>query len=242
MASRAVPKPMGRGATYVEVADERATLWVAFLPFSASLGGPSSSPVPLAWVGPPRLKLRLGSAWALGRFWSRELGTGDGRCGPEGVTTWSVPLRARFSPVGQPAWASSVSALRPPLRSCCGTWSFCRTFTPPGPMGRDGPAGLPPRVGHRSSAARLCPPGGRRRTHGALLDAGCGTGEHTVLAARRGADALGIDVSPRAIEIARRKAAERGVGTIFQVLDALHLDTLGESCRHDRRQRAVPRL
>jgi SAM-dependent methyltransferase len=64
---------------------------------------------------------------------------------------------------------------------------------------------------------------------GALLDAGCGTGEHTILAARHGADALGIDVSPRAIEIARRKAAMRGVGTIFQVLDALRLDTLGES-------------
>ena len=32
---------------------------------------------------------------------------------------------------------------------------------------------------------------------GALLDAGCGTGEHTILAARQGADTLGIDVSPR---------------------------------------------
>jgi SAM-dependent methyltransferase len=63
---------------------------------------------------------------------------------------------------------------------------------------------------------------------GALLDAGCGTGEHTILAACRGAVALGIDVSPRAIEIARRKAAERGVETIFQVLDVLRLDTLGE--------------
>ncbi len=64
---------------------------------------------------------------------------------------------------------------------------------------------------------------------GALLDAGCGTGEHTILAARRGADALGIDVSARAIEIARRKAAERGVETVFGVLDALRLETLGES-------------
>ena|ERR1700677_4586416 len=63
---------------------------------------------------------------------------------------------------------------------------------------------------------------------GALLDAGCGTGEHTILAARRGARALGIDVSPLAIEIARRKAAQRGVDTSFQVLDALRLDTLGE--------------
>ncbi len=64
---------------------------------------------------------------------------------------------------------------------------------------------------------------------GALLDAGCGTGEHTILAACCGAGALGIDVSPRAIEIARRKAVERGVETRFQVLDALRLDALSES-------------
>jgi SAM-dependent methyltransferase len=64
---------------------------------------------------------------------------------------------------------------------------------------------------------------------GALLDAGCGTGEHTILAALHGARALGIDVSPRAIEIARRKAAERGIDTSFQVLDALHLDMLGQT-------------
>jgi SAM-dependent methyltransferase len=64
---------------------------------------------------------------------------------------------------------------------------------------------------------------------GALVDVGCGTGEHTILAARYGARALGIDVSWRAIEIARRKAAERSVGTSFQVLDALRLVTLGEA-------------
>jgi SAM-dependent methyltransferase len=64
---------------------------------------------------------------------------------------------------------------------------------------------------------------------GALLDAGCGTGEHTVLAALHGAHALGIDVSSRAIESARRKAAERGIDATFQVLDALHVDTLGQT-------------
>jgi SAM-dependent methyltransferase len=64
---------------------------------------------------------------------------------------------------------------------------------------------------------------------GALLDAGCGTGEHTILAALHGARALGIDVSPRAIEIARHKSAERGIDTSFQVLDALDLDGLGET-------------
>jgi len=64
---------------------------------------------------------------------------------------------------------------------------------------------------------------------GALLDAGCGTGEHTILAALHGARALGVDVSARAIETARRKAGERGSEAKFQVLDALHLDTLGET-------------
>jgi SAM-dependent methyltransferase len=64
---------------------------------------------------------------------------------------------------------------------------------------------------------------------GALLDAGCGTGEHTILATFHGARALGIDVSPRAIEVARQKAAERGADTSFRVLDALHLDSLGET-------------
>lgn len=64
---------------------------------------------------------------------------------------------------------------------------------------------------------------------GALLDAGCGTGEHTILAAGHGAEALGIDVSARAIGIARRKADERGVDARFEVLDALRVGGLGES-------------
>jgi SAM-dependent methyltransferase len=63
---------------------------------------------------------------------------------------------------------------------------------------------------------------------GDLLDSGCGTGEHTILAARSGARAFGIDISKVAIEAARRKALERGVDAHFQVLDALRLDSLGE--------------
>jgi SAM-dependent methyltransferase len=73
---------------------------------------------------------------------------------------------------------------------------------------------------------------------GRLLDAGCGTGEQTLLAASSGADALGVDVSPLAIERARGKAAARGVpaaaggqmGTArFGVADALSLGDLGQS-------------
>ena len=64
---------------------------------------------------------------------------------------------------------------------------------------------------------------------GSLLDAGCGTGEHTILAALHNANALGIDISRRAIEFGRRKAAERGVDAGFQVADVLHIDTLAEA-------------
>ncbi|MBO0776268.1 MAG: class I SAM-dependent methyltransferase [Actinobacteria bacterium] len=62
---------------------------------------------------------------------------------------------------------------------------------------------------------------------GRVLDAGCGTGEHALLAAARGADAVGIDMSPRAISQARRKAAGRGLSARFEVADALSLGQSG---------------
>jgi cyclopropane fatty-acyl-phospholipid synthase-like methyltransferase len=62
---------------------------------------------------------------------------------------------------------------------------------------------------------------------GRLLDSGCGTGENTLLAAERGADALGADFSPLAIERARGKAAERGIRARFEVADVLSLGQLG---------------
>jgi cyclopropane fatty-acyl-phospholipid synthase-like methyltransferase len=62
---------------------------------------------------------------------------------------------------------------------------------------------------------------------GRVLDAGCGSGEHALLAAARGADVVGVDVSPRAIERARRKAGERGLTVRFEVADALSLGELG---------------
>jgi cyclopropane fatty-acyl-phospholipid synthase-like methyltransferase len=62
---------------------------------------------------------------------------------------------------------------------------------------------------------------------GQLLDAGCGTGEHTLLAAARGAEATGVDISPRAVARARDKAAERGLLARFEVADVLSLGQLG---------------
>ena len=62
---------------------------------------------------------------------------------------------------------------------------------------------------------------------GRLLDSGCGTGENVLLAAARGAEALGVDISPQAIARARDKAAERGLTARFEVADALRLGQLG---------------
>jgi SAM-dependent methyltransferase len=62
---------------------------------------------------------------------------------------------------------------------------------------------------------------------GRLLDAGCGTGENTLLAASKGADAFGVDISPRAIQQARDKATERGIAARFEVADALNLGQFG---------------
>jgi SAM-dependent methyltransferase len=63
---------------------------------------------------------------------------------------------------------------------------------------------------------------------GRVLDVGCGTGEHTLMATSHGYEAVGVDLSVRAIELARAKATERGVEARFAVADALSLADLGE--------------
>jgi SAM-dependent methyltransferase len=63
---------------------------------------------------------------------------------------------------------------------------------------------------------------------GRVLDVGCGTGEHALMAAARGFDAIGIDAVPRAIGLAQRKARERGLAARFLVWDALKLSDLNE--------------
>jgi SAM-dependent methyltransferase len=62
---------------------------------------------------------------------------------------------------------------------------------------------------------------------GAVLDAGCGTGENALHVASLGLHVLGVDVAETALSIAREKAADRGIDADFAVADALHLDRLG---------------
>jgi SAM-dependent methyltransferase len=63
---------------------------------------------------------------------------------------------------------------------------------------------------------------------GRVLDSGCGTGEHALLAASLGFDTTGIDGAPLAIEKANEKARERGIDVRFVVGDVLDLAAFGE--------------
>jgi cyclopropane fatty-acyl-phospholipid synthase-like methyltransferase len=64
--------------------------------------------------------------------------------------------------------------------------------------------------------------------HGRVLDVGCGTGEHALMAAERGLDATGIDLAGAAIAAADAKARDRGLAVRFLVHDALGLPELGQ--------------
>ena len=59
-----------------------------------------------------------------------------------------------------------------------------------------------------------------------ILDVGCGSGEHALLAATTGLRVTGLDISPLAIERARAKARQRGVLVDFIVGDVLALDAV----------------
>jgi cyclopropane fatty-acyl-phospholipid synthase-like methyltransferase len=64
---------------------------------------------------------------------------------------------------------------------------------------------------------------------GAVLDAGCGTGENALYLAARGAEVVGVDFVAAAVERARVKARERGLSAEFLAFDALRLGTLGRT-------------
>ena len=61
---------------------------------------------------------------------------------------------------------------------------------------------------------------------GRVLDSGCGTGEHALMAAARGHAAVGVDIVPGASDSARRKARERQLDATFVVGDVLRLHEL----------------
>jgi SAM-dependent methyltransferase len=64
---------------------------------------------------------------------------------------------------------------------------------------------------------------------GAVLDAGCGTGENALHIASLGLAVLGVDVAERALAIARAKAIDRGIEVSFVAADALALARLGRA-------------
>jgi 2-polyprenyl-3-methyl-5-hydroxy-6-metoxy-1,4-benzoquinol methylase len=57
-----------------------------------------------------------------------------------------------------------------------------------------------------------------------ILDAGCGTGGHSIPLAFRGYEVTGIDASPVMIKKAREKAKEAGVNSTFRPLDIRDFD------------------
>ena len=64
---------------------------------------------------------------------------------------------------------------------------------------------------------------------GRVLDVGCGTGEHVLMAAGLGLDATGVDLAENALQAAREKARVRGLTARFLRHDARRLADLGES-------------
>ena len=80
-------------------------------------------------------------------------------------------------------------------------------------------------IGHPQPAiVRVASKGGFA---GAVLDAGCGTGENALLIASLGLAVLGVDVAETALAIARTKAAHRGIEVEFAAVDAFQLERLG---------------
>src|SRR2546428_13216604 len=92
------------------------------------------------------------------------------------------------------------------------SWNSVYEGSPPWDIGRPQP-----------DFVRLADAG---KFHGHMLDVGCGTGEHVMLAASHGAEAMGADVAELAIARARAKAQQRGISALFEVGDGLDLDRL----------------
>jgi SAM-dependent methyltransferase len=53
------------------------------------------------------------------------------------------------------------------------------------------------------------------------IDLGCGTGNYAIYLSSQGFDVTGVDISPKAIEIAKENARKKGIGCNFVVADLL---------------------
>jgi 2-polyprenyl-3-methyl-5-hydroxy-6-metoxy-1,4-benzoquinol methylase len=73
-------------------------------------------------------------------------------------------------------------------------------------------------VGAETFYHRLAPPPGSR-----LLDVACGSGPLTLIAARHGVEATGVDVAEHLVERARERARVEGLNARFQEADAEEL-------------------
>ena len=92
--------------------------------------------------------------------------------------------------------------------------SIYASGTPPWEIGRPQSAFL-----ELANAGRLV---------GRVLDVGCGTGEHALMAAAIGLEATGLDAAAQALVMARNKATERRLNVRFLEYDALELAALNE--------------
>jgi SAM-dependent methyltransferase len=66
---------------------------------------------------------------------------------------------------------------------------------------------------------------------GRVLDVGCGTGEHALMAAALGLDATGVDLATAALQAAQQKAHDRDLTARFLLWDARKLAELPDRSR-----------
>lgn len=81
-------------------------------------------------------------------------------------------------------------------------------------------------IGHPQAALKALAKEGALR--GRVLDVGCGTGEHALMAAALSLETTGIDLAGNALHTAQQKARARGLTARFLRYDALKLADLGE--------------
>src|SRR4029453_15364572 len=181
-------------------------------------------------VTPPGVQL-------CGRFFQDPLRRPSLDCNPDdraghGITCYpavSVSDRSRGTKMakqiwkGTKLWERSASLADDPLRGRHPTRHERVEGLPGDSSYHDGPA--PWDIDQPQPAImRVASEGGFA---GAVLDAGCGTGEHALHVASLGLSVLGVDVAETALAIARAKANDRGIEVEFAAADALQLERLG---------------